>query len=182
MPPDESERIVAELFRSSYAFFVRLVMRRAGNLDRAEELVQDALVALYEELRRGGYVREPKAWLATVLYRMLAKEYHRRNREAELLDTIEALQGDARVEPADGACDGELEQLLDVLTPREREVVLLRADSHKYREIALLLGISKNSVNTLLARALKKLHGAARGERPARPAQRAGRNLRRPLQ
>lgn len=98
------------------------------------------------------------------------------------LDMIEAFQGDWRLEFTDGACDCELEQLLDVLTPREREVVLLRAGSYKHREIALLLGISKNSVNTLLARALKKLQSAAKRNQPARSAQRAEQKLQRPLQ
>jgi DNA-directed RNA polymerase specialized sigma24 family protein len=50
--------------------------------------------------------------------------------------------------------------LLSVLTSREQEVVLLRMQSLKYREIARLLGISRNSVNTLLARALRKLQAA----------------------
>jgi len=180
-PPDQSQSIVAALFSAYYAFFVRLVMRRTGNLDRAEELVQDALVALYEELRRGRAIREPKAWVAAVLYRLLAREHRRQSREAEFLDTIRALPADLWAEPVGEACDGDLEQLLDVLTPREREVVLLRAEAYKYREIARLLGISKNSVNTLLARALKKLHAAAKGERPTRPSEGAHRKLQRPL-
>ena len=47
-----------------------------------------------------------------------------------------------------------------VLTVREEEVVLLRLQSLKYREIASQLGISDKSVCTLLARALKKLQAA----------------------
>jgi len=39
-------------------------------------------------------------------------------------------------------------------------VLLLRLEALKYREIAEQLGISMNSVNTLLARALRKLEDA----------------------
>ena len=39
-------------------------------------------------------------------------------------------------------------------------MLLLRPESLKYREIADQLGISMNSVNTLLARALRKLQQA----------------------
>ena len=54
----------------------------------------------------------------------------------------------------------DIRSLLSVLTPREEEVLLLRLESLKYREIADQLGISINSVNTLLARALRKLQQA----------------------
>ena len=54
----------------------------------------------------------------------------------------------------------DIRTLLSVLTPREEEVLLLRLDAMKYREIADQLGISMNSVNTLLARALRKLQEA----------------------
>ena len=52
--------------------------------------------------------------------------------------------------------------LLAVLSPREEEVVLLRLQSMKYREIADQLGIGTKSVCTLLARAIRKLQGASR--------------------
>jgi RNA polymerase sigma factor (sigma-70 family) len=54
----------------------------------------------------------------------------------------------------------EIRGLLSVLSPREEEVLLLRLEALKYREIAEHLGISMNSVNTLLARALRKLQTA----------------------
>ena len=50
---------------------------------------------------------------------------------------------------------------LSILTPREEEVILLRLQSLKYREIGEQLGISSKSVCTLLARALKKLKASA---------------------
>ena len=53
-------------------------------------------------------------------------------------------------------------KLFSVLTRREEEVILLRMQAMKYREIGVLLRISPNSVNTLLARALRKLQLAAR--------------------
>jgi transposase len=54
----------------------------------------------------------------------------------------------------------EIRGLLSVLSPREEEVLLLRLEALKYREIADHLGISMNSVNALLARALRKLQTA----------------------
>ena len=54
----------------------------------------------------------------------------------------------------------DIRNLLSVLSPREEEVLLLRLEALKYREIAEQLGIGMNSVNTLLARALRKLQHA----------------------
>jgi RNA polymerase sigma factor (sigma-70 family) len=51
----------------------------------------------------------------------------------------------------------DVRNFLSVLSPREEEVLLLRLETLKYREIAEQLGISINTVNTLLARALRKL-------------------------
>jgi RNA polymerase sigma-70 factor (ECF subfamily) len=68
----------------------------------------------------------------------------------------------------------DIRSLLSVLSPREEEVLLLRLEALKYREIAEQLGISMNSVNTLLARSLRKLQEAtaqqANNERVTRHA------------
>jgi RNA polymerase sigma factor (sigma-70 family) len=52
-------------------------------------------------------------------------------------------------------------ELLSALSPREQEVIFLRLSEMKYRDIAKELGISSSSVNTLLARAVRKLQVAA---------------------
>ena len=53
-----------------------------------------------------------------------------------------------------------IRNLLSVLSPREEEMLLLRFEALKYQGIAAQLGISMNSVNTLLERALRKLQEA----------------------
>jgi DNA-binding CsgD family transcriptional regulator len=73
-----------------------------------------------------------------------------------LYDPLDELDFAGGPTPGISAVD-DLQSLLHVLTRREGEVLLLRLESLKYREIADQLGISINSVNTLLSRALKKL-------------------------
>lgn len=70
----------------------------------------------------------------------------------------------------DRAIDCErVRRRLSELSVREEEVLMLRLQSMKYREIAEALGISINSVNTLLARALEKIQKVlAPGARCAR--------------
>ena len=59
-----------------------------------------------------------------------------------------------------------IQNLLRLLSPREQEPLLLRLEAMKYREIADRLGISVNSVNSLLARALQKLQKAVTAKQP----------------
>jgi RNA polymerase sigma factor (sigma-70 family) len=80
----------------------------------------------------------------------------------EQLDEIEIAQNWLD----EGTDASVIQNLLRLLSPREQEVLLLRLEAMKYREIADRLGISMNSVNTLLARALQKLHKAVTAKQP----------------
>ena len=76
----------------------------------------------------------------------------------------------------------EVEILLSELSSRESEVLLLRLQPMKYKDIAVQLNISDKSVATFLARALKKLRMAAHsrlldGSRPVRRKTDASRPL-----
>ncbi|MCE5309057.1 MAG: RNA polymerase sigma factor [Acidobacteriales bacterium] len=166
MTQDEAAVIVGSLFESSYVNLVRYVFRKVGCVAVAEELVQDTLLDLYRTLRWGEAVEHPRAWAISVLQRKVHKEFRRRAKEG-LREPIEAVEVLAVVGRADydqhfTQMRNEVVRLLSVLTRREQEVVLLRMESLKYTEIARALGISRNSVNTLLARALHKLQAAAR--------------------
>lgn len=174
MTAEEAGQIVTALFDASFDAFVRYVCHQTRRLEVAEDLVQEAFLDLFRELRSGKTIRQPKAWMLRVLQRKVGREWRRHpNREREeRFDTLEAA-------PAAGlnagrASDqaGELTAMLSELSPREQEVVLLRMQSLKYREIAGVLGISSNTVNTLLIRALRKLQGRTRGEPPGQSGQR----------
>ena len=167
MDREGAERIVTELFASSYSATVRYAAHRCGSLDLAEDLVQEAFGALYVRLREGHPIQEPRAWVMQTVHNKICKTWRKSQRQPE--------QSMSRVEleelplPA-GTFGGNidtarphLEGFLSRLTPREREVILLRAQGLRYREIASQLKISSNSVGTLLLRAMRKMR-AARAE------------------
>jgi len=127
-----------------------------GTYDLAEDLVQDVFTRFYQALRAGKDIEHPKAWTLCVLRRAINRELQERLR-FEQLDELEL----ARNWPEEIADVSAIQSLLCLLSRREEEVLLLRLEAMKYREIADHLGISMNSVNTLLARALQKLQTAA---------------------
>lgn len=164
MDREDAERIVTELFTSSYSAMVRYAAYRCGSLDLAEDLVQDSLGALYARLRDGHPVRKPRAWVMGTVHNKICKTWRKAQRQPE--QAISRLDLEKLPLPPDmpgGRNDSArpyLEGFLSLLSPREREVILLRAQGLRYREIASRLGISSNSVGTLLLRAMRKMRAA----------------------
>jgi RNA polymerase sigma factor (sigma-70 family) len=156
MDETDATILVTGLFDRWYTQLIRYAVGATGSSDFAEDLVQDVFMQLYQILRSGKDIEHPKAWTLCVLRRAVVRQTQERSR-FEPLDGIEIAQN-CLVEGTDASV---IQNLLRLLSPREQEVLLLRLESMKYREIADHVGISINSVNTLLARALQKLHKAA---------------------
>jgi RNA polymerase sigma-70 factor, ECF subfamily len=169
---DQASQVVTSVFEECYHSFVRYACRATGNPHSAEEVVQDVLMALFAELRRGKPVEHPRAWCLVVLQRKINRE-RRRIYAAPLrsLEDVEALNDMAGLSAPPPGDAADVPELLTHLTMREQEVMLLRMESLKYREIARVLGISKNTVNALLARGLGKLQALVRStERAPSPS------------
>jgi RNA polymerase sigma-70 factor (ECF subfamily) len=153
----EATELVATLFDRCYTQLVRYAVRSVRGYDLAEDLVQDAFVQLYGALRSGKSIDYPKAWVMCVLRRAMNRHAQTRF-DHEQLEGHEHVQGEER----GASCLSLIADYLCVLSRREEEVLLLRLEAMKYKEIADHLGISMSSVNTLLARALRKLQKARR--------------------
>lgn len=164
MNETDATDLVTGLFDRWYAQLIRYVVGAMGRSDLAEDLVQDVFMQLYQVLRSGKDIEYPKAWTLCVLRRAVTRQMQERSR-FEQLDEIEITQNWLE-EDTDAF---SVRNLLGLLSPREEEVLLLRLEAMKYREIADRLGISMNSVNTHLARALQKLQKATAAQRPLRP-------------
>ncbi len=164
MDRDDAERIINELFTSSYSATVRYAACKCGSLDLAEDLVQEAFGALYARLREGAVIQEPRAWVMKAVQNQICKVWRKaRSRPVQAVSRLELEAFALPSSGIDGFADPDrphLEGFLSKLAPREREVVLLRAQGLKYREIASELGISSNSVGTLLLRAVRKMRAA----------------------
>ena len=155
MNENDATDLVTALFDRWYMSLVRYALRTTANYELAEDLAQETFMQLYQALRAGKNIEHPKAWTICVLRRAMS----RRMRDRMLYEPLDELEiaGDA-VNELSSIVD--IRNLLSVLSPREEEALLLRLEALKYREIAEQLGIGVNSVNTLLARALRNLQQA----------------------
>jgi RNA polymerase sigma factor (sigma-70 family) len=163
---EEAGQMVDALFASWRPVLFRYALRLSGTRELAEDLVQEAFLALYRESVRGESVRDPRRWTLCVVRQQVSKHYRDRRRHGEVPQPPEVLEAFVSEDtfPVRGSGHEEdVGRLLAILTPREKEVILLRLESLKYREIAAHLAVSPKTVAALLARALHKLQKAAHG-------------------
>lgn len=160
----DATRLVNDLFETLGPFMMRFALRGTRSVETAEDLVQEVFLALYRDLRDGKRIDDPRAWAVGALrnqIRNFVRSCRIHREDVSSPDTFDSMPGPAW-SMEDQTEDADLgPQAFRVLSPREEEVVLLRLQSMKYREIGAQLGISSKSVCTLLARALKKLRAVA---------------------
>ena len=137
-----------QLLRSAYLI--------TGDLHRAEDLVQDALVKValrWSRLREGN----PTAYARTIVANENVSWWRRRRRETVTADVQDA--GDPPIETEDQLV---VRRALARLTERQRRVVVLRHfDDLTERETAEILGISIGTVKSQNAAALARLREGA---------------------
>ena len=162
MKNDEAARQIEELFGTWAPSLVRYAYRSTNSCEVAEDLVQEVFMSLYRQLVAGKWIDNVKGWTLNALRNQISK-YHRdrqRRREDFQAQSVLDLMPGADLRQAAIEND-DISGMLSVLTRREEEVVLLRMEAMKYREIGVQLGISPKTVSTLLTRALQKLHQLA---------------------
>lgn len=133
---------------------IRLAMLLTGDRWRAEELLQDSLVKVYERWRRLSRLDDPHAYLRRALVNNNTSGW-RRSRRENLVGEV----------PDRAAPAGDLDPDADVLRralmslpARQRAVVVLRHyEDLTEREVARVLGCTLGTVKSQNARALDKL-------------------------
>ena len=166
---------LAQLFEQYYPSLVRMLYRRVGDRDRAEDLAQETFARAV-----AAPPNNPRPWLFAVALNLVREDGRRavtRGRRLELLrgeqDTpnnapdvdLERREETARVRAA-----------LATLNERDREALLLRAEGFDYEEIAATLGLAKGAIGTTLARARRRLVEAYRAQERSRAKDR-GKNV-----
>src|SRR2546428_228454 len=144
MPDD-----LAEIYRSTFPALVRFLYRKVWDVERAEDLAQEAFAR--------AVVHKPESargWLFVVAANMARDDARRAARERRHLTL---LKSDPASAPAvDEAVHAGTERsrvrtALEQLTPRDREVLLLWDAGLSYDEIATQTGLARGAVGATLA-------------------------------
>lgn len=138
---------LAELFAERYGDMVRLAHLLTGSNAAAEELVQDAFIALQG---RWDEVGDHRAYLRTTVVNR-CRSWHRRR-------FVERRHSSPVSEPTYVDDVAELRDALGGLSPRQRAAVVLRFyEDMSEADIAAALGCRPGTVKSLLSRALVRL-------------------------
>lgn len=150
VPFDEAFRA---LFNERFGVLYTYLHRLSGDAALADDVAQEAFVRLYE---RGSMPQAPSAWLVSVAHNLVRDEHRRTERRRRLLAIWQEPVSPAP-EPESQLLLGErameVRRVLATLSPRHRQLLLLRHGGHSYDEIARALGVAPGSVGTLLVRA-----------------------------
>jgi RNA polymerase sigma-70 factor (sigma-E family) len=146
---------------SAWQRHLRLALLLTGDRLRAEELLQDALVKMYERWRRLHRSPDLHAYLRRVLVNNNVSAWRLRRREAPVADLPDV----AAPTPFDA--DPDIRAALRSLPPRQRAVVVLRLyEDLSERQTAEILGCSVGTIKSQYARALEKLRSVVREPYP----------------
>jgi RNA polymerase sigma-70 factor (ECF subfamily) len=154
---------LTELFQQHYGSLVRMLYRRTGDRDRAEDLAQETFARAVT-----APPDNPRPWLFAVALNLVREDGRRSVRQGRRLELLRNEDGLAAPGP-----ESELERneaaatvraALATLGDRDREALLLKAEGFSYDEIAATLGLAKGAVGTTLARARRRLVEAYRGQ------------------
>jgi RNA polymerase sigma-70 factor (ECF subfamily) len=156
-------------FDANYTALVRYCRGLTGDPDLAEDVAQESLYRLFgNELR--ATPSGVRAWLFKTATHLVRDRHRVESNRRRLLEQHH--EGPSGADPPDRAlARAEARDLaraaLAQLTPRDREVLMMRYSGFSYREIADVVGLAVGSVGTTLARAERRFAEVMQGAQEA---------------
>ncbi|NLW43593.1 MAG: sigma-70 family RNA polymerase sigma factor [Syntrophomonadaceae bacterium] len=151
------EAELRKLFDMYYLPVMRYLSHLTGEATAAQDLSQEVFLKLY--YYGPSKLENPRAWLFRVAtnlgYNYLRQRGNRMRRETAA-DNVQQERHDLE----DLAIRSEerinVHQVLESLSERDRTCLIMRFSGFSYQEIAEVIGVSKNSVGTILLRAMRR--------------------------
>ena len=129
-----------------------------GNVDRADDLVQEALLRAWANLGSFEPGTNMSAWLFTILRNLFRSEYRKRRREVEDVDGSYA---ESLTSLPEQNCRLEIEEFrkaLNLLPPEQREaLILVGASGFSYEETAQICDCAVGTIKSRVNRARRRL-------------------------
>jgi len=146
---------------------VSLYLRRIGlSTDDAEEIVQEAFLRLFRRLLEKGQEGDLRGWVYRVAHNLAIDQYRRQRRCALKSAQEWAELGDSLVDQAPNPEElmigkekiAGLNRAISSLSSRQTQLLCLRMEGCRYREIGETLGMGVSTVAKSLRLAIEKLH------------------------
>lgn len=163
---------VERLYREHSETLFRYLLRLTGDPELAADAVQESFLRLVE---RPPEEERARAWLFRVATNLVVERGRARTRQLRLLERSpdRVPVGDAPLDPEAELerreREREVREALEALSPRDRTVLLMRAEGFAHREIAEVVGTTTQSMGSIILRAAGKLAKELRRDREALP-------------
>ena len=151
------ENNIALLFGEIYEKYYKRIFRyfrRDFSFDDAEDLTQQTFLQLWGWLPRADSVRSGGALIYSIARNVRADRYRNTAfmlETAAIYDFVEVPDSSSRID------EGETRLALDVLSVKERELLLMKTRGYTSEEIGKEFGISASAARTRLQKIRKKL-------------------------
>jgi RNA polymerase sigma-70 factor (ECF subfamily) len=154
---------IEELFAQYHESLLRMLYRRTGDRDRAEDIAQEVFTRALATPPDN-----PRPWLFAVALNLVRDDGRRAVRQGRRLQLLKAESPNSAPAPDDELERAEksarVRKALGELRDIDREVLLLKAEGFDYDEIAATTGLAKGAIGTTIARARRRLVEAYRAE------------------
>ena len=148
--------LITQLYNEYHAPLVRMIYRRTGDRARAEDIVQETFARALQSPPDN-----PRPWLFAVALNLVREDGRRSVRQGRRLQLLRPEADQPGAQPDESMQrDEERERVraaLGLLSERDREALLLKAEGFNYDEIAEALGMARSAIGTTLARARRRL-------------------------
>lgn len=135
-----------DLYR--YAYF------KLGNAEDARDAVSACITAAYEGIYSLRFTPAFRSWIFRILYRCCCRLMAEQSEQSRRADVSELEQ----IPAPSTSFSPEIKEAFGILTPEDRDIVLLSAVAgYNSREIAAMSGMKDSTVRSRLARALAKM-------------------------
>lgn len=154
---------IEKVFVEHYRALCLYALHYVNHLDISEDLVQDCFCKLWEQPDRVRHEEAVRAYLFRMV-RNACMDYVRKNTEQNyevLPSDLEGVLDEVECEEQ-ARKEARLWEAIDRLPDRCRKIFLMnKRDGMKYKEIAQALGLSVNTVENQVIKALKRLRADA---------------------
>jgi RNA polymerase sigma-70 factor (ECF subfamily) len=153
----EATTLYRELRKPLLRYLVCLGLSR----DEAQDVVQDTFLSLHRHLTSGGSQENIRGWVYRVAHNQARNRQNRYDRhfrepvESEINATVDEATPERAVLEKEKF--QQLGKAMRLLTPPERECLVLRSAGLRYREIGEVMGIATSTVSDTVDRAIRKL-------------------------
>jgi RNA polymerase sigma-70 factor, ECF subfamily len=157
-PTPPSQRRVRDLMLDAVPSLRAFAISLSGNVDRANDLVQETLMRAWANLDSFTPGTNMPAWLFTILRNLFRSQYRKSRREIEDVDGSYAEQLTSLPDQTSHLEVEELRRALKLLPTEQREsLILVGASGFSYEEAAEICGCAVGTIKSRVNRARVRL-------------------------